>query len=58
MPCLVVDERPWTLRDGGGLANLAPTVLQLMGLPKPAAMTGESLLVAAENPRTVSTDAA
>lgn len=32
------------LRDGGRLADLAPTVLQLMGLPQPAEMTGKSLL--------------
>jgi 2,3-bisphosphoglycerate-independent phosphoglycerate mutase len=32
------------LRDGGRLADLAPTVLQLMGLEPPAAMTGESLI--------------
>ena len=32
------------LRDGR-LSDLAPTVLTLMGLPKPAEMTGESLLV-------------
>ena len=33
-----------TLRQGGRLADLAPTVLQLMGLPKPPEMTGESLI--------------
>jgi len=32
------------LRTGGRLADLAPTILQLMGLPKPREMTGESLL--------------
>lgn len=32
------------LRNGGRLADLAPTVLQLMGLPQPAEMTGRSLL--------------
>jgi 2,3-bisphosphoglycerate-independent phosphoglycerate mutase len=32
------------LREGGRLADLAPTLLQLMGLPKPAEMTGQSLL--------------
>jgi 2,3-bisphosphoglycerate-independent phosphoglycerate mutase len=35
------------LRDGR-LADLAPTVLDLMGLPKPAEMTGESLIAAEE----------
>jgi 2,3-bisphosphoglycerate-independent phosphoglycerate mutase len=34
------------LRTGGRLADLAPTILRLMGLPKPAEMTGESLVVA------------
>jgi 2,3-bisphosphoglycerate-independent phosphoglycerate mutase len=33
------------MREGGRLADIAPTVLALMGLPKPAEMTGESLLV-------------
>lgn len=32
------------LRTGGRLADIAPTVLELMGLPKPAEMTGESLI--------------
>jgi 2,3-bisphosphoglycerate-independent phosphoglycerate mutase len=34
------------LRDGGRLADLAPTVLALMGLDQPDAMTGESLIAA------------
>jgi 2,3-bisphosphoglycerate-independent phosphoglycerate mutase len=33
------------MRQGGRLADIAPTVLQLMGLPKPAEMTGESLIL-------------
>jgi 2,3-bisphosphoglycerate-independent phosphoglycerate mutase len=33
------------LRTGGRLADLAPTVLALLDLPKPLAMTGESLIV-------------
>jgi 2,3-bisphosphoglycerate-independent phosphoglycerate mutase len=32
------------LRQGGRLADLAPTLLDLMGLPKPVEMTGESLI--------------
>ena len=32
------------LRDGGKLADIAPTLLEMMGLPKPKEMTGESLL--------------
>ncbi len=40
------DHAGRTLRDGG-LADLAPTVLELLGLPAPAAMTGHSLIVPA-----------
>ncbi|HEY3757922.1 MAG TPA: 2,3-bisphosphoglycerate-independent phosphoglycerate mutase [Opitutaceae bacterium] len=32
------------LREGGRLADVAPTLLELMGLPKPKEMTGVSLL--------------
>ncbi|WP_336002118.1 2,3-bisphosphoglycerate-independent phosphoglycerate mutase [Halorientalis halophila] len=31
-------------REGGTLADVAPTMLELLGVEKPAAMTGESLL--------------
>ncbi len=33
------------MRTGGRLADIAPTVLHLMGLPKPAEMTGQSLVL-------------
>ncbi|MBS4961461.1 MAG: 2,3-bisphosphoglycerate-independent phosphoglycerate mutase, partial [Clostridiales bacterium] len=33
------------LREGGKLADIAPTLLQMMNLPKPKDMTGESLLI-------------
>jgi 2,3-bisphosphoglycerate-independent phosphoglycerate mutase len=33
------------MRQGGRLADVAPTVLALMGLPKPPEMTGESLVI-------------
>ena len=32
------------LRSGGNLGDIAPTVLQLMGLKKPEEMTGTSLI--------------
>jgi 2,3-bisphosphoglycerate-independent phosphoglycerate mutase len=32
------------LRDGGKLADVAPTILELLELKKPAQMTGKSLL--------------
>jgi 2,3-bisphosphoglycerate-independent phosphoglycerate mutase len=35
----------WSLvKDGGVLGDVAPTVLEVMGLPQPADMTGRSLL--------------
>ena len=37
------------LRAGGGLADLAPTVLRLLGLEIPAAMTGSDLVVACQD---------
>jgi 2,3-bisphosphoglycerate-independent phosphoglycerate mutase len=43
VPLILTDESV-ALRDGGELADLAPTILDLLGLPAPAAMTGRSLL--------------
>ncbi len=34
----------WKLRDRGELTDVAPTVLELLGLPKPEEMTGSSLI--------------
>ncbi|MBR6791486.1 MAG: 2,3-bisphosphoglycerate-independent phosphoglycerate mutase, partial [Oscillospiraceae bacterium] len=42
---LVLVGHPCTLKEGGRLADLAPTMLELMGLEQPAEMTGESLIV-------------
>ncbi len=33
------------LREGGRLADIAPTMLEILGLPKPEEMDGESLIV-------------
>ena len=33
------------LREGGRLADIAPTMLDSMGIPVPAEMTGKSLIV-------------
>jgi 2,3-bisphosphoglycerate-independent phosphoglycerate mutase len=41
---VVVTADGVALREGGRLADVAPTVLELMGLPQPPAMTGHSLL--------------
>jgi 2,3-bisphosphoglycerate-independent phosphoglycerate mutase len=43
VPLIVTDESA-TLRDGGVLADVAPTILQLLGIEQPAPMTGRSLL--------------
>ena len=43
---IVVDNeyKGQELRSGGRLADIAPTVLNLLGLPQPSEMTGESLI--------------
>ena len=38
------DQQSSALRTGGKLADVMPTLLEMMGLDKPDAMTGESLL--------------
>jgi 2,3-bisphosphoglycerate-independent phosphoglycerate mutase len=43
VPLLLVADDAVTLAEGR-LADLAPTLLELMGLPQPAEMTGQSLL--------------
>ncbi|MDR1564392.1 MAG: 2,3-bisphosphoglycerate-independent phosphoglycerate mutase [Oscillospiraceae bacterium] len=35
---------PCTLRSGAGLADIAPTILQIMGIAQPAEMTGKSII--------------
>lgn len=45
-PFILVDPRHcYRLRTRGRLADVAPTVLKLLGLPVPAAMNGEALTV-------------
>jgi 2,3-bisphosphoglycerate-independent phosphoglycerate mutase len=45
VPCILVDDGyQGTLRGGGKLGDVAPTILELMGIEKPVEMTGESLL--------------
>ena len=43
VPIIVVSDRVASVRNGV-LADVAPTVLALMGLPQPAEMTGQSLV--------------
>ena len=46
VPCSVVgaEFRGRSLRGDGRLGDLAPTLLEMIGMPKPAEMTGKSLL--------------
>lgn len=53
VPFLVVDESRWVLAPAGSLADVAPSVLALMGIPAPAEMTGDSMLIRALPPQAV-----
>ncbi|HDP94148.1 MAG TPA: 2,3-bisphosphoglycerate-independent phosphoglycerate mutase [Candidatus Aminicenantes bacterium] len=48
VPLTLVAKEPPRLRCGGGLADIAPTFLKLLGIDPPAEMTGRSLLVLAD----------
>jgi 2,3-bisphosphoglycerate-independent phosphoglycerate mutase len=41
---LIVTAEGLALREGGILADVAPTILELLGIPKPDSMTGRSLI--------------
>jgi 2,3-bisphosphoglycerate-independent phosphoglycerate mutase len=43
VPLIVTADVPG-LRDGGTLADVAPTVLELLGIEQPPEMTGRSLI--------------
>jgi len=47
VPLILVDakKRYGTLRGGGALENVAPTILNILGLEQPREMTAESLLI-------------
>ncbi|HET7433074.1 MAG TPA: 2,3-bisphosphoglycerate-independent phosphoglycerate mutase [Thermoanaerobaculia bacterium] len=47
VPLILVDahKRFGALREGGALSNVAPTILAILGIDKPAEMTADSLLV-------------
>jgi len=51
VPFVLVSDPPLgTLRSGGKLGDIAPTLLPLLGLPTPSEMTGTNLLSAAAVP--------
>ena len=46
VPFILVNADPsYKLREGGCLADIAPTLLELMGLEQPKEMTGKSLII-------------
>ena len=46
VPFILVNyDEKYTLREGGCLADIAPTLIEMMGLQQPEEMTGKSLLV-------------
>jgi len=47
VPFFVVDDRNWNVQSGV-LADVAPTILSVMGIEQPADMTGRSLVTKAE----------
>lgn len=47
VPFILVNYDPaYTLKEGGCLADIVPTMIEMMGMEKPAEMTGKSLLTA------------
>ena len=46
VPFIIVNADPsYGLREGGCLADIAPTLIEMMGMKKPEEMTGSSLLI-------------
>ncbi len=45
VPFILVNADPAYTVEGGCLADIAPTLIELMGMEQPAEMTGTSLLV-------------
>ena len=45
VPFLIMGEGPVRLSTGRGLADIAPTILELLGVPQPPEMTGRSLIL-------------
>lgn len=45
VPCAIIDKDNWKLSCNGSLVNVAPTILQLMGIKSPESMSAGSLLL-------------
>lgn len=44
VPCILVSNKPGITIHDGRLADIAPTILNIMGINKPAEMTGDNLI--------------
>lgn len=44
VPCILVTDKKCSLREGRGLSDVAPTILDLLGIKQPKEMTGLSLI--------------
>jgi len=44
VPCLLISDQKYRLKKKRGLQDIAPTILELLKIKKPAIMTGESLI--------------
>ena len=45
VPFILVNTEGYELREGGCLADIVPTLIELMGMEQPVEMTGKSLLI-------------
>ena len=46
VPFILVNyDSAYTLREGGCLADIVPTLIEMMGMEQPKEMTGKSLLI-------------
>ena len=44
VPFIVVDNKKYNLKETGALCDIAPTILDLMGIKQPVEMTGQSMI--------------
>lgn len=45
VPFMVISNNKYQIKDKGILADIAPTILSLLGIEKPKEMTGESIII-------------
>jgi 2,3-bisphosphoglycerate-independent phosphoglycerate mutase len=45
VPFIIVSQKKYKVKNGGILADVAPTILDLLDIEKPQEMTGESLII-------------